>query len=232
MGDEAKRGFHQDLEDLQTQIVRLAALVTEAIPRATRALLDMDLALAQAVIDNDDELDAQSLLIEERCLRMLTLQQPMAGDLRRIFTAIKMNAELERAGDLSVNICKTIRRIYGTSLDPKIRGLLEQMSDEAHMLTRTALDAFVTNDVELAGALDDMDDSLDVLHTEYVHAILEAHESRGLDLQTAVQLALIGRYYERIGDHAVVVGERTQYMITGTLPETAGVARARDADSS
>jgi phosphate transport system protein len=224
--DEAVRAFHQAIADLRADIVQLAALVTESIPRATRALLDMDLQLAQQLVDADDDTDARSVRIEEDCLRLLTLHQPMASDLRAVITAVKLNWEIERSGDLVVNICKTVRRVYGARLDPRVRGLIEQMGEQAYQLTRHAIDAYATGDAALAAAIDDMDDVLDALQAEYVHEIMDAHERHGLDLQVAVQLALIGRYYERIGDHAVNVGERTQYMVTGWLREHTGAARA------
>jgi phosphate transport system protein len=224
--EDSRKSFHHALDEVRAEIVQLAALVSESIPRATQALLDMDLQAAQRVIDHDDVLDQKSTYIEERCLRLLALQQPMASDLRALMTAVKLNWELERSGDLTVNICKTVRRIYGSAIDPRVRGLIEQMSEEAHVLTKHAVDAYATGDTALAAALDDMDDTLDALQAEYVQAIMRANESASMPLNTAVQLALIGRYYERIGDHAVNIGERTQYMVTGWLPEHTGAARA------
>ena len=100
------------------------------------------------------------------------------------------------------------------------------MSEQAHTLTRHAVDAYATGDVALAAALDDMDDALDSLQAEYIQSIMRANENTQLPLNFAVQLALIGRYYERIGDHAVNIGERIQYMVTGWLPEHTGAARA------
>jgi phosphate transport system protein len=226
MADESRKNFHHKLGELKAGIVQLAAMVTEAIPRATQALLDMDLQQAQEIIDHDDVLDTLSLELEEQCLRLLALQQPMASDLRALMTAVKLNWELERSGDLTVNISKAIRRLYGTPFEPRIRGMLEQMSEHAYTLTKRAVDAYALGDAALAGALDDMDDALDALQAQYIHAIIETHDAGKLKLQPAVQLALIGRYYERIGDHAVNIGERTQYMITGWLPEHTGAARA------
>src|SRR5690348_9933479 len=127
-------------------------MVVESIPRATQALLDCDLSLAQAVIDYDDVLDAKSLLIEEECQRLLALQQPMAVDLRTIVTALRLNWDLERAGDLACNICKTIRRMYGTTIEPRLRGLIVQMSEEATRLNRLAIDAYADRNVPLAAA--------------------------------------------------------------------------------
>ena len=180
---------------------------------------------AQELIDADDELDALSIDIEERCYQALVLQKPMAVDLRAIVTALRLTSELERSGDLMVNIAKGARRIYGIDFDPRLRGLLSQMGEEAQRLMRVAIDAYAERDDGKAAALDDMDDRLDVLHKEYIQAIFETHKAAGLDLQAGVQLALIGRYYERIGDHAVNIGERVRYMVTGWMPEHTGAAR-------
>lgn len=226
MPEESRKSFHHALDDVKGEIVQLAALVTESIPRATKALLDMDLQAAQRVVDHDDVLDQKSIEIEARCHRLLALQQPMASDLRALITAVKLNWELQRSGGLCVNICKTVRRIYGSTIDPRLRGLIEQMGEQAQLLTRRAVDAYATNDAALAVTIDDMDDALDSLQAEYIQAIMRANESATVPLNTAVQLALVGRYYERIGDHAVNIGERTQYMITGWLPEHKGAARA------
>ncbi|MDQ3294020.1 MAG: hypothetical protein M3527_06185, partial [Actinomycetota bacterium] len=132
--------------------------------------------------------------------------------------AIRLTAELERSGDLMVNVAKGARRIYGLTIGPKVRGLLQMMSDEALRLFRHALEAYADADEAKATALDDMDDTLDGIHRDYIAAVLEACRADTLDIQAAVQLALIGRYYERIGDHAVNVGERVRYMVSGWLP--------------
>ncbi len=225
MLDETRKGFHEELDAIRVDIVQIAARVTEMLPRATRALLDHDLAEAQRLIDEDDEIDARTIVAEEACLRLLALQQPMAGDLRSIIATLWISAELERSADLVVNICKANRRMFGVTFSPEVRGLIGQMSEEALRLTRLAIDAYDELDEGLAGALDDIDDRLDDLHSEYIQALFRSHEDHTLDLQPAVQMALIGRYYERIGDHAVNVGERTRYMVTGWMPESAGRAR-------
>lgn len=221
------RAFHHEIDAISHDIVRLAAMVTECIPRGTEVLLAMDLQGAQAIIEGDDELDTLALDIEEHCYQVLALQQPMAGDLRSIVTALRLTSEIERSGDLMVNICKGARRIYGASFDPKVRGLIERMSEEATRLFRLAIDAYAEGNAGLAAALDDMDDRLDSLHKDYIQAIFESHHNEGVDLQAGVQLALIGRYYERIGDHAVNIGNRVQYMVTGWLPEHSGQARVQ-----
>lgn len=217
--------FHQELDQVQADVVRLAAMVTELIPRATEVLLTGDLAGAQALIEDDDHLDVLSLEIEERCYHLLALQQPMATDLRSITTALRLSSEIERSGDLMVNVAKASRRLYGADLDPRLRGLIEKMGEEAMRLFKRCVDAYAERNAALAAALDDMDDRLDDLHADFIQAIFESHQGNTMDLQPAVQLALIGRYYERVGDHAVNIGDRVQYMVTGWLPEHAGAAR-------
>lgn len=222
---DMRSGFHAQLEGIQTDIVRLAAMVTECVARGTDVLLSSDMHEAQQLIDADDDLDVLSIDIEERCYQALVLQNPMAIDLRAIVTALRLTSELERSGDLMVNVAKGARRIYGIEFDPRLRGLLSRMGEEAQRLMRVAIDAYAERDDGKAAALDDMDDRLDALHKEYIQAIFETHKTAGLDLQAGVQLALIGRYYERIGDHAVNIGERVRYMVTGWMPEHTGAAR-------
>jgi phosphate transport system protein len=221
---ESRSTFHQQLDEVQRDLVRLGARVTEAITRGTEALLAVDLAAAQRLIDDDDEIDVLSLDIEERCFTILARQQPMASDMRALVTAIRLTSEIERSGDLMVNVAKSIRRLYGTEVPGRLRGLLEAMAREAVRLYSLAMNSYAERDANVASAIDDLDDRLDQLHRDYIQAILELHADVK-DVQVAVQLALVGRYYERIGDHAVNIGERVQYMVTGWLPEHAGAAR-------
>ena len=185
---------------------------------------------AQSVIDADDAIDQLSVQLEEKCFSIIALQAPMAGELRRIIAITKLVAEIERSADLMVNVCKASRRMYGAELSPKIRGVLASMAKEANKLLRLSLDAFADENVSLASALADIDDELDQLNRDIVEAIFEAHAVEQIDLAAAVQLALIARYYERIGDHAVNIGERVIYMVTGWLPEHSGALRAQRRD--
>ncbi len=223
--DEMRIEFHEEMEALRSDVIRLGAMVCETIGRGTAALLDCDLHAAQLLIDGDDVIDTLAISIEESCYRLLALQQPMARDLRFIVCALRFARELERSGDLMVNVCKASRRIYDIEFGPQLRGLIEHMGEEAAFLVRTAIDSYVDADTSLAAALDDIDDRLDELQTAYVQAIFTSHSVDNLNLQAAVQLAMIGRYYERIGDHAVNIGERVQYMVTGWLPDHPGATR-------
>lgn len=228
--NELRGNFHEELDGVRDLIVTLAAHVTEAIPQATEALIDNNLEMAQQVIQHDVELDALSLQIEERCYALIALQQPMASDMRSIVTAMKINGEYERSGDLAVNICKGLRRSYGMTLSPTLRGLITSMSEEAVRLTRLSVDAYAERHVGLAAALPDIDDRLDDLQVDFIQAIFTANQSGELQLQETVQLALIARFYERIGDHAVNIGERVLYMVTGQSPEASSEARDRIAE--
>ena len=215
--EDVRRTFHEHIEDVQADIMRLAAMATEAIARATEVLLDHDLDAAKQLIDDDDAIDVLSLEVEEQIYELIVRQGPVATDLRVLMTSLWMTSEIERSADLASNIAKGVRRIHGVELHPVARGLIAQMNDEAIRLFRLALEAYVDREAGLALALDDIDDRLDLLHTEYIESLFEHQANRGL--QPAVQLALIGRYYERIGDHAVNMGERVAYMVTGALPD-------------
>ena len=224
--------LHHDLDDIIQGVARLSAAVTELIPRATDVLLDQDLEGAEYMILGDDEIDAKSIELEEKCYKLLARESPMAKDLRRVVSAIKLIAEVERSADLCVNICKAARRIYGHELDPKLRGVIQKMGDQAQHLYKEATEAYLADDAVRAAALDDMDSLLDDLQRQFIQLIFESHAAGHIDLQVAVQLAVVARFFERIGDHAVNIGERVRYVVDAWMPESAGAARfaARELD--
>lgn len=225
--NDLRQGFHRDLDEIRSQIGRLGALIVELIPRVTGILLEQDLEGAEYVLLGDDEIDARAIDIEERALRLLALQAPVAGDLRQIASALKISSEMERSADLCCNVCKAARRIYGHELDPKLRGILQKLSDQAAREYREALDAYMKLDAVHAAALDDIDNYLDDLHRQFLQQILESHSNGFIDLQVAVQLALVARFYERLGDHAVNLGQKVRYIVSGWLPEQEALARFR-----
>jgi phosphate transport system protein len=222
---DIRSDFHGELDHIREEIARLAAGVTESIPRATEILLGQDLEGAEYVIRGDDEIDARSVELEERCYRVLALQSPVASDLRQVVAALRIIGEIERSADLTVNICKAARRIYGHRLDPRLRGIIQRMGDQAQQLFREATESYLASDEVRAAALGDMDGYLDDLQRQFVAAIFESHSAEKLDLQVAVQLAVVARFYERIGDHAVNIGERVRFMVSGWMPEHEGAAR-------
>ncbi|MCY7299477.1 MAG: phosphate signaling complex protein PhoU [Ilumatobacteraceae bacterium] len=217
--DELRKTYHHELESARGELARLAALVAELIPRATAVLLDSDLEGAEYIIRGDEEIDARCVDLEDQCIRILALQAPVATELRQVVALLKMISEVERSGDLVRNICKSSRRIYGHDLDPKLRGIINRMGEQAQQIYSAAIEAFVENDVSKAAALDDMDAYLDALQKQFIQAIFESQAAGGIDMQVAVQLAMVARSYERIGDHAVNIAERVRFTVTGWLPD-------------
>ena len=227
MPEDYRKLLHSEIEAVKGEIVRLAALTSELLHNATAVLLSSDLLESQRLIDSDDFIDALSIDIEERCFATLALQSPLARDLRTVVATMKINSDIERAADLMVNVAKASRRLYGETIPPRLRGLIQQMGDEGSRLLRLSIDAFVDANGVLGSALHDIDDRLDSLQREFVQAIFVAHAAGELSLQSAVQLAVVGRFYERLGDHAVNVGEWVAFMADGTRPEHRGAARVK-----
>ena len=217
--NELRKSYHHELDSARDELARLAALVAELIPRATAILLEGDLEGAEYVIRGDEEVDARCVELEEQCIRILALQAPVATELRQVVALLKMISEVERSGDLVRNICKAARRIYGHDLDPKLRGIINRMGEQAQQVYSAAIEAFVEHDVSKAAALDDMDAYLDALQKQFIQAIFESQAAGRIDMQIAVQLAMVARFYERIGDHAVNIAERVRFVITGWLPD-------------
>ena len=219
MMDEARKNYHQELEAIRAEVLALAQKVTAMIPQGTDVLLLGDLTAADELIRVNEQVELAATLLEERCYELLALQAPVAGDLRVIVASTKIVAEIDRSAGLVVNISKAARRLYGMHIDAWLTAILTNMSRQAHQLFRFATEAFAGADAPLAAALDDIDDNLDRLQVDLIQAIFESHADGRVDLPVAVQLALVCRFYERIGDHAVNIGERVRYMVTGWMPQ-------------
>ena len=212
---ETRRRYHEELAAIKTDTVKLAALAVEQIAAGTQALLDGDLAAAERVVAADRELDELTHSIEEHAYLILARQNPMASELRRVVAVLRVIHEVERCGDLMINVAKGTRRLYPHGLDPRTRGLIERMGAQAGEQLRLAINAFEEEDAVEAAALDDMDDVMDDLQKTLFRAIFSAGAVDEAALQRAVQVALVGRYYERIADHAVNVSQRVRFMVTG-----------------
>lgn len=216
--EETRKSFHESLTELRVTVIRLGALTTELIAAATQSLLDGDLALAERSIRSDDAIDDLTHKVEDSCFELLARQQPMASDLRAILATLRIAHELERSADLSVNIAKATRRLFPTALDPKVRGIVDQMGRQANNQTRLALDAYADADPTWARALADMDDAMDELTKSLFRYVLSLAPADEAAVQQAVQIALVGRHFERIADHAVTIAERVVFMATGEYP--------------
>jgi phosphate transport system protein len=228
--NEIRHTYHGQLDELRVGVVRLGLMATDAIAAGTDAFLEGDLAAADRVIHADAAIDDLTHSLEERCYTTLARQQPMASDLRMVVAVLRTIHEIERTGDLMVNVAKTTRRIYPVELPDPIRRIVEQMGRQAGIQHRLALEAFAESDCARALALEDMDDVMDDLQRELFRTIFALGRADEAGLQQMVQIALVGRYYERMADHAVNIGERVNYMVTGEMPgmEPAGNGEADD----
>src|SRR5579884_596112 len=222
--EETRHTYHGQLDDLRVDVVRLGLMASDAIAAGTEALLDADLVGAEGVIHADAAIDDLTHSLEDRCYATLALQQPMASDLRMVVAVLRTIHEIERTGDLMVNVAKTTRRLYPVELAEPIRRIIEQMGRQAGVQLRLALEAFAESDCARAMALEDMDDVMDDLQRELFRTIFALGRADEAGLQQMVQVALVGRYYERMADRAVNIGERVNYMVTGEVPGTDGEA--------
>ncbi len=227
--DETRKSYGEHLEEIKNDIIRLAAMVGEQIGAGTQALLDADLGLVEEVIESSPKQAELNHSIEQQTYELFARQQPMAIDLRTLLTVLRSLHELELAGNLMVSIAKAARRLYPRELPPKVRGILEQMGAQASVQMHLAIDAFADRDNALALSLPDMDDVSDDLQKELFRAIFTACSPDESGLQQAVQIALVGRFYERVADHAVQIGRWVNFMVTGELP---GYERPQAADGA
>jgi phosphate transport system protein len=196
----------------------MGSLVEKAIAEAVRSLAERDLELAEKVVTGDDLIDGMELDIENRCLRLLALQQPMASDLRVIGTALKIVTDLERMADHASDIAKVTIRLQG---QPLIKPLVDipRMATIAREMTRQSLDAFVQRDVNMALAMIESDHEVDHLYSQIFRELLTYMMEDPRTIQQATYLLFVGMYLERIADHATNLGEWIIYMVTGEKKE-------------
>jgi phosphate transport system protein len=210
--------YHEELDELSVQLVEMTRLVGSAMRRASTALLDADLTLAESVIAADDAVDALRDDLDRRAFDLLARQQPVAGDLRTIITSLRMSADLERMGDLARHVARVARRRYPESAVPaELRSTVVEMGQVAERLVAKAGSVVATRDVEKALELERDDDEMDRLHRDLFVALLDKNSPYGVE--HAVDITSIGRFYERFADHAVAVARRVVYLVTGQMPE-------------
>ena len=215
------------IDQIEADLLEMSEMVAVRVGEATSAMLEGDVAAADRLVAGDDDLDLISLRVEEGCIETLVREQPVARDLRFVVAAMHMNSDVERSGDLVANIAKAVGRLQGAHPDDQVRDLVVRMSAQAQALFRRAAEAFHTRDAELAASIDELDDVLDELHYRYIQHVIQDARRGELDPQQSLQLALVGRFYERIGDHAENIGERVRYIVDGWLPEAQAAERAR-----
>ncbi|MFD2170119.1 phosphate signaling complex protein PhoU [Tumebacillus lipolyticus] len=213
-----RKGFHQSLDELQRDLLKMGVMVEEAIFLAVKSLANLDVSIAQDVIAGDDKINDMMVEIESSCLRLLALQQPMASDLRVIGTAMKIVTDLERIGDHAVDIAKTTKRLQGSKL---LKPLVDtpRMAEMTKEMLRDALNSYVKKDLEIAQSLAVKDDEVDSLYKQIFLELQELMESSPANVQQATLLLMVCRNLERIADHATNIGEWVIYMISGERQE-------------
>lgn len=210
--------YRQELDSVIDQLVHMASLVEIAMQEASESLLTADLAKAETVISNDAELDALHEELEYKCMSLLALQAPVAGELRIVVSAVRVVFELARMGDLSVHIAKIARLRYPEhALPADLEGNFKEMGRIASKMIELARITLSEHDADEALRLAEIDAAVDELRSEHFSKILD--KNWGGTVEEAVDVALLGRYYERFCDHAVAVGRRTIYLVTGEVPE-------------
>ena len=206
--------YHDDMDAISGALVEMTNLVGSAMSRATTALLDADLQLAETVITADLAVDALYHQVEEQCFDLMARQQPVASDLRLLITSLRMVADLERMGDLALHVAKIARRRFPASaVPPELRSTMLEMGHTAEEIVAKAGSVIAGRDVELAAQLERDDDVMDDLHKALFTALLADTWEHGIE--AAIDITLAGRYYERFADHAVSVARRVVYLVTG-----------------
>lgn len=205
--------FQEELGTLQQRLLEMGGLAEERVRAAVEGLTTKTLAPLETVIHGDEPVNELHIEIDRRCFQLLALHQPMAVDLRAIVAAVKINADLERVGDLAVNIAEAAKRY---SLHPPVKTLTDipSMGRIAQLMLRNALDAFVHRDVVLAQQVLDQDDELDSLKSHIFRDLLDRMLRDQSVVEPAIDLILISRHLERIGDHATNVAEDVIFMVS------------------
>ena len=209
--------YTDQLDAIFDDLAAISRRVQSAVKEATEALMTGDASIAEQVISDDAVIDQAREQVEERAFELLSLQAPVAGDLRTVVAALRMVAELERMGDLSVHVAKIARlRVPEVAVPEEVRPTFQRMATVAEDMVSRVTDVIAGRDVEAAIALGRDDEEMDQLRRTSFTELLSDDWSHGVE--AAVDLALLGRYYERIADHAVSIANRVIFVVTGHNP--------------
>lgn len=224
--------LQRDMDSIHREILGLSSMVEEAIDKAGRALRERRIDLADEVIRNDEEIDQREVHVEEECLKILALHQPVAVDLRRIATVLKVNSDLERIADLAVNIAERVRALARYP-DFPIPGKLERMTDLATLMVRNSLDSFVNLDSQAARRICLLDEEVDRYNREVIDELRSLMESQPALVQPALHCFSASRHVERIADHATNIAEDVIYLVEGEIARHKhdGIHLPREEDS-
>jgi phosphate transport system protein len=205
--------FQEELENLKARLLAMGGLAEDRVRAAIRALVESDRAGVEKVLTGDHEINRLHIEIDDRCFKLLALYQPVAADLRAIISAVKINTDLERVADLAVNIAEATARYQA---QPPVKPLIDipRMATIAQTMLRDALDAFVRGDLDVAQSVLDRDDELDALKTLVFKELLDFMLRDRMTVAPSINLILISRHLERIGDHATNVAEDVIFMVS------------------
>jgi phosphate transport system protein len=205
--------FQEELDQLKSRLLEMGGLAEERVRSAIEGLVERDGALVDRVVAGDAPINQLHIEIDGRCVKLLALHQPMAVDLRMILSAVKINTDLERVGDLAINIAEAALRYLA---HPSVKELIDipRMAGIAQTMLRDALDAFVTRDTALAQRVLDADDELDALKTQVFRDLLTYMLQSPQTIEPALDLILVSRHLERIGDHATNIAEDVIFMVS------------------
>jgi len=218
MTDTVRSSFSEEIRELEQDLLKMGSVVEQMLHKSIEALITRNVFLAEEAIAMDDIVDGYNLAIENRCLKLLALQQPMARDLRTIAGAMKIITDVERMGDYIVDIAKTAREL---SEEPLFKPLedIPRMAELVKQMLRDVLEAFVSRDLELIQKIIESDDQVDHLNRSLHEELVGYMQKDPSVIPQAVHLLLITRYLERLADHVTNVGERVYYMETGEMKE-------------
>ena len=206
--------FHDELDAITASLVEMGKLVSLAMREGTTALLTTDLKLAEKVIADDDRIDAMQHDLEASAIDIMARQQPVARDLRTLVTSLRMSADLERMGDFGHHIAKIARMRYpSTAVPAELTATIQSMGDVAGQIIDKATHVIKTQDLKAAVELETDDDEMDRLHRQLFTILLDDSWSHGIE--TAIDMTLLGRYYERCADHAVSTARRVYFLVKG-----------------
>ena len=209
-----REAFHDELDGISQSLLQMAALVKEAVGLSTKALLTADLALAEKVIQDDSVIDSIQHDLDARTINLMARQQPVASDLRTLVTSLRMSADLERMGDLAHHVAKQARMRYPNCAVPaELNPTIEEMGRVAVMIIDKLSAVMEHRDTVRAVELETDDDEMDRLHRKLISILLD--DSWNYGVETAIDMTLLGRYYERSADHAVSIARRVYYSVTG-----------------
>ena len=211
--------FQEELDGVSATLVQMAGLVKVAMEHATTALLTADLTLAEKVIADDSIIDDMQHELDARTIKLITLQGPVASDLRTLVTSLRMSADLERMGDLAHHISKSARMRYpATAVPPELALTIEDMGRVCVKIIEKVAVVLQNRDAERALEVEKDDDEIDALHRKIIQTLLDPNWTHGVE--TAIDMTLLGRYYERCADHAVSIARRVYFLVTGTYADS------------